>query len=39
MLRHGGKWESRAAVEDDEWVDYGEAVEVETDVDVSKVQR
>jgi hypothetical protein len=33
------KWKGRGEEEVDEWVDDGEAVEVETDVDVSKVPR
>ena len=33
------KWKGRAEEEEDEWVDDGEAVEVETDVDVSKAPR
>ena len=33
------KWKGRGEEEENEWVDDGEAVEVETDVDVSKVPR
>jgi hypothetical protein len=33
------KWKGRGEEDEDEWVDDGEAVEVETDVDVSKVPR